>query len=309
MYLGFTVGNVLQKFAGEPYNILYYPQNNCFDHSLMAIDEHKYFSIINNQAKPVLSTPNLINIHSHDLSLYNYNLAINSNIIGHSQNNTMKNFHLNSIICTHSIKPNFIKKEDLALINQKLQRDAKIFFSEAAWASWKLHNSNLIRYGIHTDFQILNSWDERNKDVLIINTDGSPYGQQIAGALKSINLSGDILNSLSMSIGSLNHLMNQYKIIIDLAEHNIINLLCGIAAGCVGITMSHQTTTIEYENINGLIFIDQPDQLVETIKNAVVEKYDIESNSTDIKNKFQFDRFAELFNSIILKANKEAFIL
>lgn len=309
MYLGFVTGNILQKFSGEPYNIIYAPQNNCFDHALTAIDQHKYLNIVHQQNKPAVSIPNLININSHDLSLYNYNLTITNNIIGYSQNSNMKNFHLNAIICTHSIKPPFIKKEDLALINQKLYRDVKIFFSETAKASWKLHNSHLIKYGIHPDFQILNAWDERTKDVLIINTDGAPYAQQIAGILKNINLSGDILNSLSMSTGSLAQLMNQYKVIIDLAEHNIINLMCGIAAGCVGITMSHSAPSKEYDGLNGLIFVNQPDQLIDTIKIALQSKHDTESNSNEIKHKFEFNQFVELFNSLILKANKEAFIL
>lgn len=308
MYLGFTTGNILQKFTKEPYNILYAPQNNCFDHTLVSIDNHKYFNIINAGTKPSISIPNLINLEPKDLTLYNYNLTINNNIIGYSQNNTFKNFHLNGILCTHSIRPPYIKKEDLALINQRLKRDAKIFFTSAAQESWKLDNSYLINYGIPTDFKSIIPFNDRTKDILVMNTEGLPYAQQIAAVAKNAGLSGDIITNLSMSVGSLNDIFNHYKVVIDLAEHNVINLLCSVAAGCVGVTMSHPAVNREYGDIDNLVFVNEPNELMNIVTNNLDSK-NTEDSSLSIKNKFNFDSFAKVFNSVMVQTNNKAFIL
>jgi hypothetical protein len=307
MYLSFVTGNILQKITEDNYNIIYYPQNNIVDHCISAIDKHKYYMFGGNSLNYKID--NMIDLPDQQLSLYNYNLCITNRLLSYTNNPSIKQFHLNTIILTHSYKPQNIKKEDTVLMNQRLKREIKVFFSESAKNSWRLDNSIAIKYGIPKTFQYTNDVSKR-KDVLILNYDNLPHAQQIQAALINKNYSCDIMNSCKTPIEDINSTMNNYKVCIDLAEHNILNLLCGIASGCTGVTIKSPSTSEEYSNINGLTFISN----IEEIFPALSQVLDIgdderKNNSESILKEFDFNDFSNIMSNIIQKANREAFIL
>ena len=304
MYLGFVMGNILQKFSNDPYNIIYNPQNNLFDHVLSANNKHQYF-IINDNIKS-FGNSNMMSLTNKQVPLFNYNLHITNNILGYANQN-LKNFHVNSIIVTHSGKPAYIKKEDLSLMNQRLTKEPKIFFTKAAAESWRLSNSILIKYGVPEVFTF-NKSTENRKDILILNYDNNPQVNQIKTALESSNYSCDIMTSCFLPIETLNETFNKYKICIDLAEHNVVNLLCSIASGCIGVCIKPQYSAEEYSNVDGLIFINGLNELSKIISNNVsIDEEQRRLHSKNVLDLFDFNTFKKSIDSIIEVSNKEAF--
>jgi hypothetical protein len=305
MHLGFITGNILEKFTNPNYNIIYYPQNNLFDHLIGFVGNFNImvFSASSDHCK----IKNLEDIPNNRINLYNYNLCISNNLIEYTKNN-LKNFHLNSIICTHSAKPPYIKKEDTLLINQRINNEIKIFFSEYVKDSWKFHANNTyyVKYGIPDAFIYSKPHNER-KDILIINSQNPMLTGKLMESLKQKNLVCDCLDIYNLSVEDLNELFNNYKTCIDLNIDNTINMLCAIASGCIGIIPN--TGSPEYKDLQGLFFINSLESIINTIESILNTSYDPNAASEDIKKAFPFDEFKNKMNNLIHKANREAFIL
>lgn len=304
MHLGFITGNILEKFTNPNYNIIYYPQNNLFDHLVGLLNNFNI--MVFSGSSDHCNIKNLEDIPSNRIDYYNYNLCISNNLIEYTKNN-LKNFHLNSIICTHSMKPPYIKKEDSVLIGQRVDKEIKVFFSESVKESWKINNNAYyIKYGIPQQFNCSKSHNDR-KDILIINSQNPILIAKIQEAFKSKNLTCDCLDIYNNNIEDINALFNEYKICIDLNVDNTINILCAIASGCIGIVPN--TGSIEYKDIQGLFFINSIESIVNTIDSIFNISYDPQMSSDNIKKAFPFDDFQNKMNNLIHKANREAFIL
>lgn len=309
MYLSFVNGNILQKFSKDRYNIVYYPQNNLFDYSLMLNDDYNYFIFGNNQKD--YHMPNIIDLPQSYISLYNYNLSMTNNIIGYTTNN-LKQFHLNTIIFTHSYKPHYIKKEDALLINKRLTRETKVFFSQKSKESWGLSdNAHIVKYGIPQIFSNQTKQKDR-KDVLVLNYENMPHNQQLCQAIKSEGYSCDIASSCTeTSLEDINNMFNQYKICIDLADHNIFNLMCAIAAGCYSISIKTPMLQNEYSSVGGLLLVDSIASVVSQIKNVIDLANDKsrEQYAHEALNTFNYDTFKNSMKTLITRANSETFLL
>lgn len=306
MYLSFITGNVLEKFTDDRHNIIYYPQHNMFDHLLANINDHSYY--IFGQSKNNFQIPNIINLPNDLVSLYNYNLSITNNILGYASNN-LKHLHLNSIICTHSHKPSYIKKEDSLLMDQRLSKEIKVFFTESSKESWRMSTGSVIKYGI-PELIMNDTTIEKRKDILILNFENTPHSKQIQQALINNNYSCDIMESCSIDIKEIAKQFNNYKICIDLSEHNIVNLLCAISAGCITITMMPQILASEYTDLDGLIFIESINEITDAIRSVLaIPDEKRQQNRDQVLERFSFNDFKTQFNSLITKANMEAFVL
>ncbi len=305
MYLSFITGNVLQKLSSNKKNIVFYPQNNLFDHTVFQLIDNNYYIFGDNKTN--YSIPNVIDLPQSHLSLYNYNLSITNNIIGYSTSN-LKKFHINSIIFTHSYRPHFIKKEDASILNNNLSKEIKIFFSENARKSWGInHRYEVIKYGIPKEFNNLGL--ERPKDVLILNFDKAVHNSQLLRAMKSRGYECDTLDSNKMSIDQLNSICNQYKICIDFADHNVVNLLCSIASGCKAIGLKTEMLANDYGDVPGLYLINSPSEVIDTIGSIIKDTDTIEDNSVAVHEMFDFNSFSESLKNSINTINQEAFII
>lgn len=304
MHLGFITGNILEKFTNPNYNIIYYPQTNIFDHLIGLVNNFNIMVFMDSPDHCQIK--NLADIPSKRINLYSYNLCISNNLIEYTQNN-VKDFHLNTIICIHSAKSPHIKKEDTVLISQKINNEIKIFFTESVKNSWKLHTNNIhyIKYGIPDDFMYSKPHNER-KDILIINSQNSMITKQLMELLKPKNLICDCLDVYNSSIADLNTLFNSYKVCIDLNIDNVINIMCAIASGCIGIMPN--TSSTEYQDLQGLFFINSLDDILNTIDSILNNSYDPTTASENIKRAFPFDEFKNSMNNLIHKANREAFL-
>lgn len=303
MYLSFTIGNILQKFSTNRKNIVYYQQNNLFDHSLFALDNN-YYLFDNNQTSYGIS--NAIDLPGRMTNLYNYNLSLTNNIIGYSTSN-IKNFHINSIIFTHSYRPHFIKKEDASILNNNLSRELKVFFSENAKMSWGINKrSSVIKYGIPKAFNVVNK--NRDKDILILNFDKAVHNQQLLMALRSNEYSCDTLDTCHMPIDDINNKLNEYKVCIDLAEHNIINMLCAVSAGCKAVTIKTAMLNNDYRDVPGLHLLDSPSDILDNIPTILKNNENIENQSETVSNMYSFETFSNNITSFVNEINQEAFL-
>lgn len=309
MYLGFQTGNILEKFtSSDSLNILYHPQRNLFDQCLFAITKHRYYLWKNNTFN--FNSDNVIDLPNSYISLYNYNIAVTSDILGYCAN-TGKQIALNTVIATHSHRPSRIKKEDVVLMDNSLKNEDKIFFTQKSWESWKFtNNTHVIKYGIPDTLTYDKPYNEREKDILIFGFDNVSVYRNIVEAAKQNNISCDILSSSDISLENLHQHMNKYKICIDLMDHNMINILCGIACGCVGISLLTDSSS-DYLSVPGLHLINDLKDLFGLIKN-ILEKTNntiSQQNSHSIKTEFNFDNFRASILDIYTKNNKEIFIL
>jgi len=303
MYLSFTVGNILQKFSKDKKNIVYYQQNNLFDHSLFEL-ENNYYLFNSNQNN--YEMPNVIDLPEKMTSLYNYNLSLTNNIIGHSTS-SIQNFHINSIIFTHSYRPNFIKKEDASILNKNLERELKVFFSENSKISWGLNQrSEVIKYGIPKSFKVINR--DRDKDILILNFNKTIHNQQLLAALRSKGYSCDSLDTCFMTTSDINEKLNEYNICIDLADHNVINMLCAISAGCKVATIKTEMLNNDYNDIPGLYLLESPSDILENISTIIKNDESIEKKSEIVSNIYSFDIFSNNIIRLINQINQEAFV-
>jgi hypothetical protein len=113
-----------------------------------------------------------------------------------------------------------------------------------------------------------------------------------------------------MPIENINNMLNNYKACIDLAEHNIFNLLCGIASGCTGLSIRSPTTSEEYLNVNGLTFLNSVEEIFPVLSQVLdIGDEERKNSSDDILKKFDFNNFSSKMSNIIQKANREAFTL
>ena len=308
MHLSFITGNVLQKFTKNKYNVIYNPQNNLFDIMLFMSVEHYFYLFSNNKKNYNLS--NVIDLPQDYINLYNYNIHCTNDIIGYTtSSNNIKQFHINTLIFTHSYKPSRIKKEDTVLINEALQKEQKIFFSENAQNSWNTHNNSVnIRYGIPKEFYIDKKPSDR-KDILILNYENLHHNQQLHQALLSNGYTCDISSSSINSPNFINTQFNEYKICIDLAEHNVSNLLCAVGAGCIGLSVKTPMLVNDF-NLPGLFLVDSIEHSIEIIKELLsIPDNDKELFSKEAHKTFDFDIFSKHINDLFIKANTEAFVL
>jgi hypothetical protein len=221
----------------------------------------------------------------------------------------LKQWHINSLIFTHSYKPPYIKKEDALLMGQRLARETKIFFSESSKDSWNLQGRSItMKYGIPKNFAISKAPSER-KDVLILNFENLPHNHQLYQALMSKGYTCEVMTSGVNSPEFINNQFNEYKICIDLAEHNISNLLCAISSGCVGVSLKTPMMSNDY-NLPGLILVDSVNDLVENIKDLLtIPDAEKEVFSSEANKVFNFDTFSRDINKLMINANTEAFVL
>lgn len=307
MYLNSSTANVLNKFNGQKINILYEPQRNLFDIFLAECGYCLYFDSSNVVAST--QKTNMVALNSDQYDLFNYNVGITNNILSYSSNKVFSNLHLNTIIFTHSYKPKNIKREDLLLMSNNMSKEKKVFFSRESADSWDfLTNKSVINYGIPTE--ILTSeipFSERGEKVLILNFEGSSHVESIANLMESNGIKVDLIKDMTGDVNAIKELFNRYKVIIELNDHNIINLLAAVSCGCKCITHYNEMISANYSNIPNLFMAKSIGDLISISKNCFEEP--LHESTEYIHTNFQFETFKNNIKNIIEQSNNEAFII
>ncbi|MEX0597210.1 MAG: hypothetical protein WD512_11980 [Candidatus Paceibacterota bacterium] len=304
MYLSKITGNILNKFNGQKINLLYEPQRNLFDLMLSEVGFDLFAS--KNYNFSGLKESNLRLLNNDQEDLFNYNVGITNNIIGYSTQKRFSTQHLNTIIFTHSYKPNQIKKEDVVLLDQNLVREMKVFFSKDIAESWKLNNRYVYNYGIPLD-KLYDGKEVRSTKVLLLNLEQLPNIEPLAQFLHGHGIEIDILNEIHFDIDIIRELFNKYEVCIDLGDHNIINLLCATACGCKTVTYSTPMIMSNYSQTPNLYTAKTVQDLITAIKQAVVSP--VSEYQPYLEYNYSFNKFKQSTTNLINQANDEAYIL
>lgn len=304
MYLSSITGNVLNKFNNQKINILYEPQYNLFD-VLISQCDLRIFCSKNSRFKN-LENSNTTMFDNNQFDLFNYNVGITNNILAYSTNRKFSQLHLNSIIFTHSFKPNSLKKEDLLLLNNNLNKDKKVFFTKEALESWRLDNNAVYSYGIPLD-KFFDEKNVRQNKVLLIDIENSPHTATLCQYLKNHNIEIDILTTLDFNVNSLRAMFNQYSVCIDLNEYNIINLLVAICCGCNAITYSTNMIMNNFSDTPNLFTARTVQDLIQTINSALNSP--VMDHTKYFEENYSFEEFKNNTTNLILEANNRAYTI
>ena len=306
MHLGTSVANILNKFNNQPINILYSPQYNMFDMLLGLVSDNIYvaddrISTLNNNSIKVLK--------NNQIDLFSYNVGITNSIFQYTSNKYFNNLHINGIILTHSNKPNQIKKEDSLLMNQNLEKEYKIFFTQKIASSWRLSNSIVVPYGIPLHlFNIDENINRKPNTVLLINYERMPNINALKQLLETNGIKVDISSEINFNPKDVKKLFNQYKVCIDISEHNISNLLCSIACGCNAITYATPMIMENFINTPNLYTAKSVEDLINVIK-KIFEKETTDDFTEYFDKNYNFGLMKDKLSTIIKKCNQEAFVL
>lgn len=311
MYLTQPISNILQKFNNQTINIYYEPYHNMIDVMLGLCELNLYCfdkDLIDKDIGPNLD---LSFCHSHQIDLFNYNMAISNNILSYASNQKFLSAHLNTIIFVANNKPAQLKKEDLLLMDNNLSKVTKVFFDKKQAESWKFKNYELVNYGIPLDkFNVTSQYDERNKKVLLLNFNGSNNDgiRILSQILQNNNIPFDIINQLPYNTEQIRQMFNQYAICVELNERNISNVLVSIACGCIGLSYDANDLGVSYHAVPNLYF----GKTIYDIANGVISLLSDQKpqDHTDyFENNFSFPSFKESMKNLTHNLNKGTFYL
>lgn len=276
------MSNVLHQCIGNTINIVYEPLGNIFDQILFLSNDNSNFYIIDKTTTEY----DVLNVKILPASLvdcYSYNLYISNNPLSYVNNNISHVFHINSLLIFHYNKPDTLKKEDRAIINNKIQKNTKIFFDKQHMENWQIKNkTNMLSYGVPLEhISYSTSCLNRNKDVMIIGDSQNVINRSLQQAFQQNNIHCDILSLHQPSIDTINSMLNTYKICIDLSSSGWINCLCACAAGCYVLHTSSPSSVPDSATQVGSV-----ESIVSTTKH-ILQNY----SETDHLKRVQNDRF------------------
>lgn len=299
--------SIIHQVMENQINVIYEPDNSLFDHILCScVDEINYYLFSSSRDCNIAN--NCYSLSEVEIDLYNYDICICNEIvsfINQKNNNFSHAFHATNLIFQHKHRPNIIKKEDIALINQRINKINKIFFDSHVMDTWKCKNAQLIPYGIPLDVFTNNS-EERNLDILILGNN-DPIIQKIYHHFNSMGIRCEAISNMSiLNIQDISKKFKESTIVIDLQD-NTINQLCALACGCRVACISNYDNSIMQVNkclsVDGIIEYCNK-QLSENNHNV---------SCTEIKeyleDNYNYDKFKEEISQIMESNKRKAFIL
>jgi len=299
--------SIIHQVMENQINVIYQPDNSLFDHILCScINEINYY---------MLSPPHICNIADNcyslsevEIDLYNYDICISNEIvsfINQKNNNFSHAFHATNLIFQHKHRPNIIKKEDVALINQRIHAINKIFFDSHVMDTWNCKNAQLIPYGIPLDLFTNNS-EERNLDILILGNNG-PIIQKIYHHFNSMDIRCEVINNMNiLNIQDISKKFKESTIVIDLQD-NTINQLCALACGCKVACISNYDNSItqvhKYRSVDGIVeyCVKQLGENNHNISYKEIKEY--------LEDNYSYGKFKEEISQIMESNKRKAFIL
>ena len=207
------------------------------------------------------------------------------------------------VVFEHKPRDNNLKKEDLAILNQRSYKTKKIFFNQAYQHSWgDLNNSIYIPYGIPEFFKSDIPYKDR-KDILILSKNNQQAADQIKSHLESQGLLCSLYDD-RQSLDQINVQLNNYKLFINLDNDYLLNLVAA-QCGCSVLKLSNDPidipNNIQYTEVS---------QLVNDIPNMITQENDPTSINQYIEENHNFNLFKIKISDIIQSsAKREAFIL
>lgn len=264
------------------------------DRSFSINTEYEFTDSIFDRVISSMEWLNIIDNKFLSLSKIPSNISIISSPLEFSQKKIAFENTLKKHILFFHIKPyNFIKKEDILILDNALKKHKKICFSEEI-LSWNLSNNIFVNYGVPN----IKVSSNNQKSILVLNLTNNQQTVTVYNILKSKFKDTDILYANDFSLEELYEIVSSYKICIDFDSY--YNLIfagsCGSYGIGVGKTFDPNIITIRESNdILGIvpkILENYSEETAKQIKNNTIEKYN-------------FDKFNDTLNALIYNISLE----
>ena len=218
-----------------------------------------------------------------------YAIKIHTDPIEFSRKNSLINIYDNLFLFHHQ-SYNFLKKEDISILNTNLNRYHKISFS-ASTVPWNLSNIYHLRYGIpKIDYE----HRKNKKSVVILNFHNNQQSNVLYSILRNNFSDAGMLTNINMSLKNIYENISEYKVCVDLDSY--FNLLIGCAAGAYGVTnVSSQDSRFIFSISDASSSIN----LIQSLLQAKSEDHD--SIISYIDNQYNFDHFDNLLKIYVYK--------
>lgn len=301
MHLSFANANIIHQVLSDDINIIYSPSNTTFDKILYSIGFNFFVFDQNYQSH----SDNCRSLPENHISLHNYDLYINNNTLNFHQSKVGQQMHVNSVIFEHKPRPETLKKEDVAILNQRLAKIPRLYFNKNYMHSWN-NNQKSVNYGIPEKiFPYIKTYSNRKNHVLINKLNNESLENQIKSFLQQLGFDKyDFLESKHSSLSELSDQFNESKTFINFVDDPCIEL-CALSCGCSVIT--GRKIDVEHNNI----------LTVSSIEEALKSLSYTNSNPTDehsireyLNNNHNYNMFKITTTDIITTLGKrEAFLL
>lgn len=282
------IHNLAYKNIDTHLNVLYAPMDNTFDLLVNSLDIHTY------------------NI-KQKFGNYYYDLFWTNNFLEHTQQtgSLVKQIHLLDIVWFHNAPPLKFKKEDIALVNQRLKNSVKICADASIMEAWNFDHdteTKVISYGIMSsdiDYQ------NKTESIVLLNFNNNTDITNLYEFIKQDFPSAVMLNSLDHihSLNDLYSIVAKYNICIDI--YNSLNVLIAQYLGCKVIT-----STTQAKNLIGIVQLSDYGNIKEVLKSALNDKLshsDILSNRQCIQETYNYQTFHNDVMSVLSNIKTKEF--
>lgn len=300
MHHGFQISNIIEHTCPNiEKSILYSPHMSAFDLLLSSCDLAMYAyenpSLKIGKESFITYWPNQ-NVYSKSYSAF-----VSNQPLAHAKQNPASAFHLNSIIFAHDMNLITMKKEDMYLVcmNAFRPNDYLLFFPDQMNAfGCNRINRTQIRYSIPDELQIVN----QNKTKTGTFCYNKNLGEDIIGLLGE---GVEIIDVLPESIDKLNQQLNDFKLLIEFDPYSMVNLLCGIACGSVGVIVDPNGACNQYNDVPNLYHARSVQDLQDILRNP--PEYD---TTKLLPDKYRnFAQFKTLIDNIFADNQRKAFVI
>lgn len=300
MHHGFQISNIIEQICSDnTQSVLYTPHVSIFDLMLSKCGLNLYAFENPNIASQTGSF--ITYLPQEKIFTRSYSSFVTNQPLAHAKQNPATQFHLNSIIFAHDTSLISMKKEDMYLVcmNSFRSNDALFFFQNqmAGFGCNRIARSQLT-YSVPDELNIKNN--DRNK----IGT--FCYNKTLGEDLLSVV--GDkveILDRIPNNFETLNDQLNEFKVIIEFDPNSIINLLCAIASGAVGIVIDPNGLCSQYSDVPNFYAVKSIQELQDMLNNPPV----FNANALLPSKYRDFSRFQKMINYIFATNQRKAFVL
>ena len=302
MHLSFANANIIHQVLDEEINIIYSPSNTTFDKILYSVGFNFFVFDKNYQSH----SDNCRGLPESHISLYNYDLYVNNNTLNFHQSKIGQQMHVNSIIFEHKPRPETLKKEDVAILNQRLSKIPRLYFNKNYMNSWNHNDTKSVNYGIPEKiFTYAKSYEERKNDVLINRLNNESMENQIGNFLQQLGVDKyDFLESQKSSLSELSDQFNESRTFINFVDDPCIEL-CALSCGCN--VMTGRKPDVEHNNIVTVQSVEAALKSLNSTNNAPTDEYSIREYLNENHNYNMFKiTITEMINTL---GKREAFLL
>lgn len=300
MHNGFQISNIIEQvYSDTDKCVLYTPHVSIFDLVLHKCGLNLYAFENPNIQKQTGSF--ITYMPEQDMFIRSYSSFVTNQPLAHAKQSPATAFHLNSIIFAHDTNLISMKKEDMYLVcmNSFRPNDTLFFFPNqmGGFGCNRIVRSPLT-YAIPDELQIKNNSRTKIGTFCYNKTLGEDLLSIIGNEI-------EVINVMPNNFETLNDQLNEFKLMIEFDPNSMINLLCAIASGAVGVIIDPNGLTSQYSDVPNLYTVKSIQDLQDLLKNPPVFNAD-----ALLPSKYRdFSQFQKMISYVFAMNQRKAFVL